>query len=121
TSPPSMSKSPAAYSRSASNPLPSLRSTFSISKIPAPGPLLRTRLALRHTSPPVLFPFPGIAKPVPEKQTPLFPYFFPVFTDGHSSQDANQQSTSPTPAPLPAPPPVHFSRSFFSLPITPPH
>src|SRR5579863_4162039 len=73
TPPPNRSKSPAGYWRSASIPLRCLQNIFSKSKIPAPHPLRQTRHALRSISPPVLFPFPGIAKPVPEKQTPLFP------------------------------------------------
>src|SRR5207302_752260 len=76
TPPPSTSKSQVACSPSASAHLPNLRSTFSKWKIPAPGPLLRTQRAPRHTSQPVPCPFPGIAKLDPEKQTLLFPYFF---------------------------------------------
>src|SRR5258707_9556292 len=80
TPPPSRSESQAACSQSASILLRCLQSTFSRWGIPAHGPLPRKRHAPLRISPPVLFPFPGIAKPVPEKQTLLFPYFFPVFT-----------------------------------------
>ena len=78
TPPQSKSKSQAAYSPSVSILLRCLRSTFLRWKIPVPGPLRQTRPARRRRSPPVLFPFPGIAKPGPEKQMRLFPYFFPV-------------------------------------------
>src|ERR1700756_4082894 len=78
TPPPSSSKSQVGCSRSASILLPCLRSTFSKWRIPAPGPLLQTRLAPRRTSPPVLCPFPGISKLVPEKQKLLFPCFLSV-------------------------------------------